>query len=436
MGHILEGLTHKVENVPKLIIIDPSMKDYRGHHFELSKLIATEAVRHGFVVHILANTEYIGESFGPDTTIHKLFDFTIYDRYVGGRENGPGDTDASDEAFADTLQEALTTCKASEADIILSHTTDASMFRSMLAYFRQFGAKALPIHLATPFDEHVMPGKSKHVTLGETLARLRQVASGKVFLWAENTPLATHLSALWNMRVEPLILPAKPGSRAVPKYKGAGAPFLLSYLGAAREEKGFTLLPDLVEGVLAHPDCEHVRCFIQCSPQIIGYLPPIKAALARLEPLEGDRVSLCRKAMPSDEYAQVLDDSDGLLLLYDYEKYRVRGSAIAWDGVISGKILVTRTGTFPASILTHGGGLVADNIDDWIEGIASLGRNWENQKAALEAQAEFFSQWASSERYLNRLSTRPKREAASQMSPCSTIKIATPKLLRRVPEIV
>ncbi|MDG1373274.1 MAG: hypothetical protein P8Q48_24100 [Paracoccaceae bacterium] len=417
-----------------LIIVDPSLKDHRGHHFELSQLIATEAARLGMSVHLLANVDFLDVSFGPNVTIHKLFDFTMYDRYVGGADRSEESAGEASEVFADMLDDALSQCGATVEDIILCHTTDAAMFRNMLAYHQKFGAEALPLHLATPYDERVMPGKMADFPLGQTIAELKRIASGKVFFWAETTPLANHLSALWNARVEPLILPIK--SATAPLKNPSSPTIELSYLGAAREEKGFTLLPDLIAGVLDEPACEPIRFFVQCSPQIIGYLPPIKAALARLEPLEGDRVALQREPMASDVYARVLEQSDGLLLLYDAANYRVRGSGIAWDGVTSGKVLVTRSDTFPASLLVHGGGVVADDIDGWIKGVVDLCRNWETQQAAVKAQAEFFAKWASAERYLERIATRPNREVNALCAPFALIRSTRPALLRQLGEAV
>ena len=122
-----------------LIIVDPSLKDHRGHHFELSQLIATEAARLGMSVHLLANVDFLDVSFGPNVTIHKLFDFTMYDRYVGGADRSEESAGEASEVFADMLDDALSQCGATVEDIILCHTTDAAMFRNMLAYHQKFG---------------------------------------------------------------------------------------------------------------------------------------------------------------------------------------------------------------------------------------------------------------------------------------------------------
>ncbi|HIB85051.1 MAG TPA: glycosyltransferase family 1 protein [Chromatiaceae bacterium] len=120
------------------------------------------------------------------------------------------------------------------------------------------------------------------------------------------------------------------------------------YLGAAREEKGFLLLPELIGSLYeVLGKSEQLRFVIQCSPQIVGYLPSIKVAIEKLRQFPSDYVELRDKPQSTKDYYEMLSGSDVVMLCYDHDRYRVRGSGIAVEAVALGKILLSTKGTFP-----------------------------------------------------------------------------------------
>lgn len=410
----------------KLFVVDPSLRDERGHHFDLSHRIGRLASRHGCEVHILCNTAFSGQFVELDATIHPVFDFSNYD-YAG-------DEDDIRQDFAQRLQEILLQCGATSDDVILCHTSDARIYECGLHYFEVHKTHALPLHLATPYDEEVMPGSGPANAVALTIKKLANTAAGCVFFWAETVPLANHLTARWNVRVEPLLLPPKEAAPKVLSNDSAKA-LKLAYLGAAREEKGFHLLPGIVESVLQDQRCDRVHFLIQCSPQIIGYSPNISAAIDQLEALAGERVSLQKETLTSDEYDKVFFASDGLLLPYDLEKYRHRGSGIAWDGATCGKVLITREDTIAASFAARDASVIAEDFEGWTRGIADFCSNPERYQQIAQERANYLRDVSSPVRYIERLRARPERERQSLRSPSAIAGIHMQLLARKLPEV-
>ncbi|WP_298308795.1 hypothetical protein [uncultured Erythrobacter sp.] len=412
--------------MPKFFIVDPSLRDERGHHFELSYRIGRLAARYGCEVHVLCNTAFCGQFSGLDAAIHPVFEFSNYE-YADNEDDIRQD-------FALQLQDMLVKCGASSDDIVLCHTSDARIYDCALRYFEVHKASALPLHLATPYDEAVMPGNGPGNAVALTIGKLASVAAGCVFFWAETVPLANHLSARWNARVEPLLLPPKDEvTRA--SSKNSNDIIHLAYLGAAREEKGFHLLPDIVQRVLQDQRCDRACFFIQCSPQVVGYSPIVRAALDRLETLAGERVKLKKETLTSEDYDEIFFSSDGLLLLYDLEKYRHRGSGIAWDGATCGKVLITRQDTIAASFTTPKASVIAQDTEGWIEGIADLCLSPEKYQQAAQEQAAYLREISRQDLYLERLQSRREREVRSLQSPGAVVGKPMPLLASRLPEV-
>lgn len=412
----------------KFIILDPSLRDERGHHFDLSQRIAAIAAKGGFAVHVFANERLAPHVHWPDAAIHRLFDFSNYqDTAQAGLDY---------ERFAQTLHQNLTKIGAGQDAIILCHTCDVRVYWGAYHYIEERKNAALPLHLSTPYDEGVMPGNSPGNPLAKAAQRLRRDAAGKVFLWAETVPLANHLTRRWNAVVEPLPLPVPEGQAPQPSHSQltSDETIWLSYLGAAREEKGFCQLPDLIRQTLDRPECERIRFFVQGSPQIVGYSPVVKAALEQIEALEGDRVVLQKETMSSREYAKAFARSHGLLLLYDRAKYAVRGSGIAWDAALSGKVLIGRTGTIVASFGSDQASVLANDIDGWIDGLADFCARPEPYQAAAGERSSYLREFASPAKFLRRLTGRKEREMASLRAPFATLGLAKPLLAKRLPQ--
>ncbi|MHB1730688.1 MAG: glycosyltransferase family protein [Leptospirillum sp.] len=118
---------------------------------------------------------------------------------------------------------------------------------------------------------------------------------------------------------------------------------IISYLGEARVEKGFHLLPVAIEQVISSMDFSASRFEIQVasSKQHDGVLvQETKKKLRKLSKCYNGIIHLEEKNLTGEEYHGFLLRSDILLLPYSQKAYRSRTSGIFAEGMGLGKLMV------------------------------------------------------------------------------------------------
>lgn len=422
-------------NKGRLIIVDPSLKDTRGHHYSLTCNVTASAVDSGYDVVVLSNMS-VDESFSiPMAAIVPVFGMSTYDYYkkiekdaklslrqrirrailnrlpesirrvlrnlkelfveppnqVQSEATSNNGTKSSD--IDSELMHSLKTLNVSGNDHVLVHTSDAIIYRSILKIVQkssELGA-SVNFHLCTPYDMNIMPHSSKGLSVGRVIRYLDLMgAIGRnVFLYAENDLLADNLSSEWDVEVQTLDIPMKRVSRDEVAACERDTVFKIVYLGAAREEKGFHLLPSIIENVLSRKN-EHqfVEFILQCSPQIVGYTPKIQQAIKKLQKLPRHSLTLIKQQQTMDEYYQLLESADIVLLCYQQENYKVRSSGVAAEAIAYGKNVITTPGTYP-SWLAGDAGLTADDP----VGIASAILNIINDHDSFIDKAKIRADW-------------------------------------------
>lgn len=136
----------------------------------------------------------------------------------------------------------------------------------------------------------------------------------------------------------PLTLPIPTWSDAA-RAPARGGPLTISFLGDARSEKGFALLPEIVALVRqSHPEVRFVVQAVGNDPVLVG---DVVARLAT----HGEVVRVLPGALSSEDLFAAIQASDFLLLPYDGSKYRDRGSSFFTEGKALGVPLVLPSGT-------------------------------------------------------------------------------------------
>ena len=283
------------------------------------------------------------------------------------------------------LNSGLKELDANSEDILLVHTSDARTYRAILDYILNYynSANGPSIHLSTPYDMSIMPHRRQGLSVKRVVNYYEKMGliGHKVFLYAENELLSKELADEWGLRVQPLELPIPQLSE---KLTADNNGVTVAYLGAAREEKGFHLLPDIVKRVLGRsPD--NVRFVIQCSPQIVGYSSIILAAIDKLKSMSGDCLTLIEEKMSMSQYYDVLAKADIVLLCYNKDHYRARSSGIAVEAVSLGKLVIATPGTFPAWVAGEAA-LLANDAGDASRAIIDVLGNKELYMARAKAR--------------------------------------------------
>ena len=436
-------------NKGRLIIVDPSLKDTRGHHYSLTCSVTASAAGSGYDVIVLSNIS-VDESFSiPSADVIPVFSKTTYDyfkkiekdekislrqrirrailnrlpesirqvlrnlkeRFVEPPNQVPDEATSNNGAnssnIVSELMHSLKKLNVTGNDHVLVHTSDAIIYRSILKIVQKSSSLGASVnfHLCTPYDMKIMPHSSKGLGVGRVIRYLDLMgAIGRnVFLYAENDLLADSLSSEWGVEVQSLDIPMKRISRDEAAVNERDTAFKVVYLGAAREEKGFHLLPSIIENVLSRKkEYQLVEFILQCSPQIVGYTPKIQHAIKQLQKLDQHSVTLIKQQQTMDEYYQLLESADIVLLCYQQEKYKVRGSGIAAEAIAYGKNVITTSGTYPAW-LAGDAGLTADEPVGIASAILNIINDHDSFVDKAKIRADWFYNKTKPEQYIEKL---------------------------------
>lgn len=114
-------------------------------------------------------------------------------------------------------------------------------------------------------------------------------------------------------------------------------PLRLIYVGDARREKGFHLLPHLVEELWSGYVAPGKIAFrLQSNYNVPQGEPEAVLARAQLETYPPELVELLKKPLTSTQYQELLLSGDINLLLYDAENYYARSSGILVESLAAG----------------------------------------------------------------------------------------------------
>lgn len=391
-------------NKPRLVIADPSLVDARGHHYTLTRQITRGAEALGLEVIWFVHKDFVAQASDNPVSFYPVFSATMYDRYRPEKKK----TLASDldQRLLDELMEGIARSGIGAHDHIYFHTAFGDLYQALPRYAAGRDWVRRPyLHVCTPYDPLTMPGKDSTEVLLKAIESIRtlEAVDRKIFFWAETPQLAQYYTRHYGFNVRGLLLPPPQGIEAHGVSTNSDI-FTALYLGAAREEKGFVLLPELAERLYErYGKTGRLRFVIQCTPQIIGYLPAIKKTMDRLRTFPSEYVSLIDTVMEEDAYFSYLRQSDLVLLMYDKNNYRIRGSGIAIEAICAGKCILTHKDTFCASLISNGGGFAVDDVAEASEKLAEMIENKALYGARAQEQGQIYRASNSVERYAERL---------------------------------
>lgn len=246
-------------------------------------------------------------------------------------------------------------------DVVLFHTCDAHTYRDILELFtkavRLENWNKLPqFHLSTPYDGTTMPHNKKRPPFDQSVRHMSRLGliGKKIFLRAEHVLLADHLAEV--LSVDVTALPIPPLTDLPERVASRGETTMnIMYLGAARTEKGFTTLPTAIRSTLAVDPKLNVCFHIQITPQILGYTSDVLNAVEELRQIDDERLNLIDEPLSQKNYLQLLANADVMLLNYQPDRYKFRGSGIAVESVLSATSVIAPKATFPAFIVGESG---------------------------------------------------------------------------------
>ena len=126
----------------------------------------------------------------------------------------------------------------------------------------------------------------------------------------------------------------------------------ISYLGDARDEKGFGQIPDLINYLSYRSgDLPKYRILLQSNPNGRFPEPDTKVALDYIATNRPIQVETFMGPVSDMEYARVLLESDVILLPYEASSYTTRSSGIFMEAIANGVVPVVTGGTWMSNIV-------------------------------------------------------------------------------------
>jgi glycosyltransferase involved in cell wall biosynthesis len=130
-------------------------------------------------------------------------------------------------------------------------------------------------------------------------------------------------------------------------------PLLVSYLGDARSEKGYHLLPQIVDTMLPELQRGVLRFAIQSNFAFLDPAVDSAAVVARsqLRRYPAQLVELHETPLDSNAYACLLMSSDVVLIPYDAERYYARSSGILVEALSAGIPVIVPAASWMSDVL-------------------------------------------------------------------------------------
>ena len=369
----------------RLWILDPGFENVGGHHYELNRAIVADCARRGTGVRIAAHREIHGEA--ADLPVDRIFSHSIYaESYSGGRREPIRRRCLEDLA-------SLPGWRFAPDDVLLLHSVAPAHFMAVCEWFAGLPADGRPrsvvLHTVGWFGDEWTQGVFEWSAEFRRAAELLARAAGPgVTFAAANEPLCEDwaVHAGQPARLHPIPCPVIADTRNRPAPPSAAPRF--AFLGGARREKGFELLPDLIP--LLARRCPESEILVQAAP-VPATCPD---TIDRLRELERScpPLRIHWGEAPAAEYHRLLAASDIVLHPYDPVRYQVRGSGVFFESMASGLPVVLPGSTWMAEEWTHwdaGGALFGGwRAEAVVEAAAGVARSYAGHRARSLQAAE------------------------------------------------
>lgn len=381
---------------PVFCIVDPSLKDFIGHHFAYDHSVAAAAAAKGYRAVALGHRDVIPEVAGA-LDLRRCFRRDIWGRHpwaralldAGGRIATAGrvlDHALCIRDFDADLRAGLAALELPPGSVILGHmvvTKQLPGFARALARLPRGGRDVTAILLL-----RYQPSLYDNPIASNAFRRLERLAAAgrRVRLASDSGRLADELSRLTSLPVEVLSIPHAPPARPEPQQARAAArPVRFASLGNARDEKGILDILEAIRMLRAEPEgLSGLEFVLQANDPWPAAVADRLAAFAVDLPPE---VTLLPSALDAAAYEDTLAAADVVLLPYWRSIYEARTSGVFLDATAAGKpVIATRDTWMSDELAQHGAGLLVPDHDP--HALAAAIREAARDIAALAARAE------------------------------------------------
>ncbi|WP_207476514.1 glycosyltransferase family protein [Arenibaculum pallidiluteum] len=369
----------------RLLILDPALIDFSGHHFGYNQAILEVSRRRGVATRVLANAN-CAPSILEALDAVRCFEIGTYLRPAAHELDIPVVTNYLHGSAFEQNMRSHAPFSFDEEDVVLAHTATYDQILGLLRWYRDLPRPwprvAIQFMFPPWFRLHSRDRALSIEMQRRAMAAWMEDGDNRVGFFSDSGVLSRYLENLAGVAVRqlpmPIIFPAEPARARTP-----GEPLTFAYLGEPRLEKGFdALVRALVEnrGRSALP----LRFVIQTSGiQDAGFIDGLRRAL----PSD----ILVNETVSTERYWQLMGAADALLLPYEPAAYELRSSRILVEAVGLGKPVLVTAGTWLDKELDHlgGTGVRAENTPAAVwDGIRRLAEGYDALAAGARPAAE------------------------------------------------
>ncbi|MEW6540774.1 MAG: glycosyltransferase [Bacillota bacterium] len=327
-----------------LHIFDNTLRDKRGHHYEYDKSIYDEWTSMGFQAKVYCHQKAkrdIRESLsGMPNFSHDI-------HYSVSRIPKVGQTInffLGNLFFWKDLRK-IDPKSFSKSDIALFHTLSYNQLLGLFIWYKSLPVENQPFvvlllrYTNIVFRPQKVWRRSRYLYKFIFKLFSNYLMKYNIVLAADSDILAEEYEELSGVKVSVLPIPHLPHN-GNSKHSGKMTSFI--YLGDAREEKGYCLLPEAIRGILG--ERKDIRFVIQSNVSE----NPSKAVLKTKAELStiGETVVVVDGPLETEEYYKLLSEADAVLLPYCQSTYYGRTSGIFAEALAFGKPVITTADTW------------------------------------------------------------------------------------------
>jgi hypothetical protein len=417
---------------PRLLIVDQSLRDMAGHHYEYNVALFRAAAAAGVPILIGANISVQRlDVFGDN--VRPWFERAWYEsqgapasgaakpilgwlpqpvrsrlgglaRRIIGNHRHAADPAEAGSRFGAEVFNLIRTEQLGSGDHVLVHTLNIGELDSLIEVARVDSGLPL-IHVVLRRDaEEPSVASGPNGGIRGSFARLvsSRAAAAIIRLYADTEDLASQYDALVpGLGVAVLPIPhCLPSGRAAEHFTTLG-PRRVVYLGDARGEKGFHLLPKLVDAVAGRlfPD-QRARFVVQCNASVAGDEPELAQARRRLAAYPTNQVELITDQLDLSQFHNLICSSDIVLLPYDRRAYARRSSGILVQALAAGRVVVVPAGTWMARQADPAAAVLFEDEAGLADAVIAAVQQWPALAEGAQERAEPWQARHNAERYI------------------------------------
>ena len=342
---------------PRAYIVDPALREFRGHMFSVAKRLETALADAGSQVEVIGGKQFNnGHEF---QNFRGHFNSSPYEaadetNIIGGPPNARLEFKLD---LARRLAKEL-----AELDPLLGSTADVifpTLTPVMTLAVAMWAAERNPkpeqrLVLNFMLEPGAVPliGKRYVETANGILTRSafeifsHLDSSSYLLVCASEQQKRAYdwLARLYKVKVEkwPNFF-VDTFSDAIPPEKDA---HVLLYAGEAKSDKGFENLPELLSRILKTPRLKSVKFALH---YVGDEVPEAQANVARLTDQmlkEGFSITVHRSFLNGESYAKLLRNSSLIVVAYDPEHYFEKSSGVTWEAIVYGRPIIATSGSF------------------------------------------------------------------------------------------